>query len=170
LTAPAFLHRLHQIALALRIRTAPDIEPSFFPSESVWRMFSDLHPHDQRHLIAVFDRAREAGLPDTLCQAALLHDIGKVTFGGTRISLVARIIHVVLQRLSPATGCALAEINIPWLGIGLRLAHHHGKLGAERLRAIGMPCDICHAVEIHDDKGQRDPDIRALQNIDSATP
>lgn len=149
---------------------APEMDRRLFPNEFAWRMFKDLHPHDQRHLAAVHARARAAGLPEPLCQAGLLHDIGKVTFGGTRISLAARIIHVVLHRLAPTADRTLAEMNIPWLGIGLRLANHHAKFGADRLRAVGVPCDVCHIVEVHDDMHQVDPTIRLLQDIDSATP
>jgi putative nucleotidyltransferase with HDIG domain len=133
-------------------------------------MFQSLHPHDQRHLLVVYQKAGDAGLPDSVRQAALLHDIGKVTLSGKRISLAARIIHVILQRISPSTDRALAELNLPGLGVGLRLANHHGKLGADRLRALGVSCRVCEIVEIHDDKNQHDGDIRLLQEIDSATP
>ena len=170
MTAPAIVHRLHQICLALVVRTPPDIDPSLFPTDSAWRLFQDLHPHDQRHLIAVRQRADEAGLTEPLCQAALLHDIGKVTLCGTRISLAARIVHVILQRISPGTERSITGARLPLLGTGLRLANHHGKLGADRLRALGVSCVVCHIVEIHDDKNQHDVGIRLLQEIDSATP
>jgi hypothetical protein len=170
LTGPAIVHRLHQIGLALVARTAPDIDPNLFPTDSAWRLFQDLHPHDQRHLITVRQRADEAGLPEPLCQAALLHDIGKVTLCGTRISLVARILHVILQRISPGIERLLTGARLPLLGTGLWLANHHGRIGAERLRALGVPCVVCHVVEVHDHEDQFDSNIRLLQEIDSATP
>ena len=165
-----FLHRLHQIALALRVRTAPFADPSIFPSRASWQLFQDLHPHDQRHLLAVFEKAVAAGLPPHVCQAGLLHDIGKVTLTRTRISLPARIAHVLLGRLAPRMrGHAMLE-QIPWLGVGLRLAERHGTIGAARLRALGTAESICAIVESHDVHPHPNSEVRLLQEIDSATP
>jgi putative nucleotidyltransferase with HDIG domain len=170
LSAPAFVHRLHQIGLALRKRTAPIAPPKLFPNEATWRLFQDLHAHDQRHLLAVHQKAVAAGLPEHLCQAGLLHDIGKVTLTRTRINLAARITHVLLGRLFPALGRAIAADRSPWTGVGMHLAAGHARIGAERLRALGVDERICQVVEVHDDPEQPDPDIRRLQEIDSATP
>lgn len=167
---PALFHRTHQIILALAVRHAPPIDPALFPNQAVWRLFTELHPHDQRHLLAVHDKAAGARLPGPICLAGLLHDIGKVTLPGTRISLVARIAHVVLERLSPAADAKLAEREVPLLGVGMRLAHNHARIGANRLRALGVDEEVCRIVEFHDNPTQTDPDVRALQNIDSSTP
>lgn len=163
-------HRLHQISLALRQRTAPTAPPDLFPNQATWRLFRDLHAHDQRHLLAVYRKAVTAGLPTLVCQAGLLHDIGKVTLTRTRISLVARIAHVLLGRLFPVLGKSIAANSSPWTGVGMRLAADHARIGADRLRALGVDERICHIVEVHDDSSQSDPDIRRLQGIDSATP
>jgi putative nucleotidyltransferase with HDIG domain len=161
---------LHQIALALIARTPPVVDRRLFPNESVWRLFEELHAHDQRHLLAVYRKAVDAGLPEPVCTAGLLHDIGKATLAGTRISLVARIAHVILQRASPEFETRLTDRSGPWLGIGLRLAQEHGTLGANRLRALAVDSRICEIVEHHDDPTLCDPPIRRLQEIDSATP
>ena len=169
-TSLALTHRLHQIALALVARTPPVVDRGLFPSDAVWRLFEGLHAHDQRHLLAVYRKAVDAGLPGPVCTAGLLHDIGKVTLAGTRISLAARIAHVVLQRASPEIETRLIDRSGPWLGVGLRLAHEHGTLGANRLRALSVDSRICEIVAHHDDLTLCDPPIRRLQDIDSATP
>jgi hypothetical protein len=173
LTSPTHhpvIHRLHQIWLALTLRTAPDVDPTLLPNEHVCRLFQGLHPHDQRHLIAVYEKAVAAGLPPDVCTAGLLHDIGKVTLAGTRISLAARIAHVLLQHFSPSLEARMIERSGPWLGVGLRLAKNHGHLGADRLRALAVEPGICEIVERHDDCTHPDPAVRLLQEIDSATP
>jgi hypothetical protein len=170
LSAPHIAHRLHQIALALRRRSAPPVDPSLFPSHAAWLLFRDLHVHDQRHLVEVYRKARAAGLDDDLCAAALLHDIGKVTLTGTRISLPARIAHVLLGRLAPPMrGSPMLE-RVPWLGVGLRLAERHAGYGAERLRAVGVADSICGIVASHDVEPHPDERVRRLQEIDSTTP
>jgi putative nucleotidyltransferase with HDIG domain len=163
-------HRLHQIALALIARTPPAVDRRLFPNDAVWRLFDELHTHDQRHLIAVYQKASDAELPEAICTAGLLHDIGKVTLAGTRISLVARIAHVILQRAAPEVEARLIDRSGPWLGVGLHLAHNHSRLGARRLRALAVDPRICDIVEHHDDATLCDPLVRRLQEIDSATP
>jgi hypothetical protein len=169
-TSLALTHRLHQIALALIVRTAPAVDRRLFPNDAVWRLFDGLHAHDQRHLLAVYRKAVDAGLPEPVCTAGLLHDIGKVTLAGTRISLAARIAHVILQRAAPDVEIRLIDRSGPWLGVGLRLAHEHGTLGANRLRALAVDSRICEIVAHHDDTTLSDPPICRLQEIDSATP
>ena len=164
------VHRLHQIWLALTLRDSPTVDLALFPSEHVWLLFRDLHPHDQRHLIAVYDKAIAAGLSPEVCQAGLLHDIGKVTLAGTRISLAARITHVLLQRFAPSFESQLIQRSSPLPWVGLRLAGEHGRLGANRLRALAVDPVICEIVERHDDCSNPDPAVRLLQEIDSATP
>jgi len=140
------------------------------PNEQVCRLFRGLHPHDQRHLIAVYEKAIAAGLPPDVCTAGLLHDVGKVTLAGSRISLAARIAHVLLQRFSPSLEARLIERSGPWLGVGLRLAQNHGRLGADRLRALAVDPAVCEIVERHDDCTYPDLAVRLLQEIDSTTP
>jgi hypothetical protein len=164
------IHRLHQIWLALTLRTPPHIDSTLLPNEHVRLLFNGLHPHDQRHLIAVYEKAVAAGLPPNVCTAGLLHDIGKVTLAGTRISLAARIAHVLLQRFSPSLEARLIQRSGPWLGVGLRLAQNHGRLGADRLRALAVDTWICEIVERHDDCSYPDHTVHLLQEIDSATP
>jgi putative nucleotidyltransferase with HDIG domain len=129
-----------------------------------------LHPHDQRHLLEVHCKAQSAGLTDEVITAGLLHDIGKVTLTGARISLPARIAHVLLGRLAPQLRGSPTLARVPWLGVGLRLAERHAQYGAERLRALGVNESICRIVETHDLPNQNNPEMRALQAIDSATP
>ena len=170
MSGPALLHRLTQIALALRKRSAPDSPLEIFPNEESWRLFQDLHPHDQRHLVAVYEKAVAAGLPGHVCQAGLLHDIGKVTLTSTRINLAARIAHVLLGPLFSSFGGSIATGSSPWPGVGMHLAVNHARVGSERLRALGVDERICHIVEVHGVRAQTDPAIRLLQEIDSATP
>jgi hypothetical protein len=133
-------------------------------------MFHDLQVHDRRHLFEVHRKARADGLDDELCTAALLHDIGKVTLTGTKISLPARIAHVLLGRLAPSLrGSPMLE-QVPWLGIGLRLAERHAGYGAERLRALGVADSICGIVASHDVEPHPEERVRRLQEIDSTTP
>ena len=163
-------HRLRQIGLALGVRTTSPIDPALIPNEAVRRLFQQLHPHDQRHLREVHRKAREANLPRFMCQAAILHDIGKVTLAGTTINLISRIAHVLLsQRSSPI---CLRPVNsrLPVVGTGMRLASGHARVGAARLRALGVPETVCHVVALHDDRTVTDPLLRLLQEIDSATP
>jgi hypothetical protein len=60
--------------------------------------------------------------------------------------------------------------QVPWLGIGLRLAERHAGYGAERLRALGVADSICGIVASHDVEPHPEERVRRLQEIDSTTP
>ncbi len=87
------------------------------------RAFWEQRPEDQRHAIDVARRvALAAGDDRELIRAALLHDVGKAAapIGAVRRSL-ATVLDVIGLPLPPA----------------MATYRDHGRLGAERLRAVG---------------------------------
>jgi putative nucleotidyltransferase with HDIG domain len=152
---------MHQTALAVFGAHAPEIGSEHFPNDEVYRLFMSLAAHDRRHLIAVYNLAREQGLEPATCQAALLHDIGKASLAGRKVHTHERILHVLPIGLHPEQ-----EPHVSGVG----LARHHAAIGAERLRALGVDERVCWLVAHHDQVDTGDTELAALQAIDNATP
>ena len=132
-------------------------------------MFAYLGRHDQGHLVAAHDTARDRAEDPELHLAVLLHDIGKVTLSGQRVSLGARVFAVLGNYLPRSIRSRIrADRDGAWL-TGPWLAEHHALIGAERLRALGLPEHVCRLVELHDDPTVSDDRLRVLREIDSAT-
>ena len=132
-------------------------------------MFEALSTYDQRHLIAVHHSAKRVTQDDGLLLAALLHDIGKATLSGARVSLVARVFQV-LRNAAP--GPVRERVRPPRDGAWLKgswLAEHHAAIGAERLRALGVDEAICQMVQLHDARDVNDQRLALLHRIDSTT-
>lgn len=101
---------------------------------------------------------------------ALLHDIGKARLSGARMSVAGRTWHVLFGRFAPNLERRLAEMRIPVISNELFIAYNHAAIGADRLEALGIPQAVCDVVRHHDDPNLTDPAMRAMQEIDSATP
>ena len=150
-------------------RTDPLPAPERLTCERQLLLFDSLSPHDRHHLGVAYESALDRTDDPDVQLAALLHDLGKVTLSGKRISLPARVIAVLgnhvpsklRERLRPKRSGAW--LTGPWL------AEHHARLGAERLRALGVREDVCWLVENHDDYDIADRRLELLREIDSST-
>jgi hypothetical protein len=160
--------RLHQGIRAIGKRTPP-VTPTVFQDDRIAQLFESLGAHDRCHLIAAFLASKRVSDDKDLHLAALLHDIGKVTLSGKPISLAARAFAVLASacprwmRRTWGTDPDGAWLTGPWL------AAHHARIGAERLRALGLNDAISRLVEQHDDSDACDVRLRLLREIDSAT-
>jgi hypothetical protein len=163
-------HRIIQIGYALRFRTPPVLEPELIPEPPVRRLFEALGAHDQRHLLEVFRKCREAGLPEHICQGGLLHDIGKSRLSGSTMSVAGRTWHVLFGRYAPHWERKLADFRLPIISNELTIAFDHARIGAERMCALGVSTAVTDVIRHHDDPHVTDPALRTLQKIDSATP
>jgi hypothetical protein len=161
--------RVAQGLSALRPRYPPDrdeiLSDVLTPRQRA--AFLSLPAYDQRHLIAVYRSLRADGETDSaLLQAALLHDIGKAALGG-RVRLLDRVILVVLQRASPRLLEWGSRLPAPRWRLGIVLARHHPRLGAEWAAELGCSPRICWLIAHHaDDPPPDDPALRRLRAAD----
>ena len=126
-------------------------------------VFELLPAYDQRHLCAVYRALQTEGETDSeLRQAALLHDIGKAALGG-RVRLIDRVFFVVLQSTSTRLLERATRLPAPRWRLGLALAHHHPRLGAEWAAELGCSPRTCWLIAHHaDDPLADDPALRRL--------
>lgn len=163
------MHRLRQGFAALNLIAPTPPTPDVLDDPGVRRLFEALSAHDRRHLLEVYRAARCRSEDEAVRSAALLHDVGKATLSGKRISLAARV-YWVLRQLLPGVPLRSSRANRGggWL-IGPWLAEHHARIGADRLRALGMPEADCRLVELHDRGDVEDARLTLLREIDSLT-
>ena len=170
-TTSAIRYRLRQGLGALRSSILADRDEILAATltEPQAAAFRALPAHDQAHLCRAYRLLRERGVRDgDVLVAALLHDIAKV-HGGGRVRLPDRVVRVVLGHLAPRLLDRLASLPAPRWRLGLALAVHHPRLGAERARALGCSERACWLIAHHeDDPPSTDPDLRLLAEVDRA--
>jgi len=132
-------------------------------------MLQSLSAHDRRHLVSAYTSACERTSDNELRLAALLHDIGKATLSGRQISLATRVLAVLTcasqrRQAGAPHSCPAGS----WFA-GMWLAEHHARIGADRLRALGIAEEICWLVEHHGDAGIGDGAQTLLRDIDHAS-
>jgi hypothetical protein len=161
-------HRLRQGLHALKLAdTLPT--PASLPGERIVHLFESLSARDRHHLVTVYQAARKRTGDTNFHLAALLHDLGKVTLSGQQISLPARTFAVLATLLPRRVRDRLRpERDGAWL-TGPWLAEHHARLGADRLRALGVSEAVCQLVEHHDSHDFADERLCLLREIDSTT-
>jgi hypothetical protein len=132
--------------------------------------FLRLPAFDQAHLCDVARALRSAGEPNLdLLDVALLHDIGKSACG-SRVRLLDRTLNVLLAAISPSLLQRLAVLPAPRWRLGLALAVHHPRLGAEMARSWGYSERVCWLIEYHADTPlPADPALQRLVELDHAT-
>jgi hypothetical protein len=132
--------------------------------------FKQLPAYDQRHLCAVYRSLRDSGSssPDLLL-AALLHDIGKTALSG-RVTLLDRTLNVLLAATIPPVHARLTRLPASRWRLGLALAHHHPRLGAELAAQLGCSDRTCWLIAHHaDDPPPPDPDLLRLIEADATS-
>jgi len=166
---PVVLHRLRQVAVSLAPRQRP-VEPVELASTPrTARLFAALAPHDRRHLRAVHSACVRNGLSPDVALAGLLHDIGKASLSGRRVTLADRSLRVVLAGWRPDLLSRLSRAPAPGWRLGLLLADRHAALGADRLTALGWPAAIVAAVREHQ-SGAAEGELATMRRIDDSTP
>jgi len=133
------------------------------------RLFSALAPHDRRHLVAVHRACIANGLSLEMTMAGLLHDVGKASLSGRRVTVLDRSVRVVLARWRPELLVRLCRVPTPAWRLGLVLANEHATLGAGRLAALGWPDSIVTAVREHQSDSPKGG-LATLRRIDDTTP
>jgi hypothetical protein len=162
------VHRVRQGLQALKLADPPPI-PALLKTERLALLFEALSSRDRHHLTIAYQAALSRSSDSELHLAALLHDLGKVTLSGKQISHPARVVAVLAEHLPRRLRNRLrSEEGGAWL-TGLWLAEHHGRLGADRLRALGVSETICWLVEHHDNHELADERLTLLREIDSET-
>src|ERR1700730_1132910 len=96
-------------------------------------LFLRMAVRDQKHALRVLHRLDDAG--PLLCQAALLHDVGKAEapLGTMGRSLVV---------LAEATGTVAVLRRLPVMGVRASRYLRHAQIGAEMLKAAGADPDL----------------------------
>ena len=116
-------------------------------SPSALRLFRRMSPGDRQHALQVLERLRAEGQwPNSVEQAALLHDVGK---SGARLTLVHRAVVVLLPRLSPRALERLAGAGTPSWRHPLYVQLHHAELGAALCAEAGCPPETVALVRSH---------------------
>ena len=166
--AKSATHRIRQGLHALTISDPPST-PQSISDDRVVLLFESLSVRDRYHLVAAYEIALLKTSDPVVQLATLLHDFGKVTLSGKRISLPARVVAVLDDRLPGRVRELIRpKLSGAWL-TGPWLAEHHAQLGAERLRALGIAEDVCWLVENHDIHDLADRRLELLRDIDSST-
>ena len=160
--------RLRQVWFLLR-SNGVEPTPELDSTPRTARLFAALTAHDQRHLVAVHRACAAEGLSADIATAGLLHDIGKASLSGRRVTLLDRSLRVVLVGVSPDLLARLIADPAPGWRLGLLLADRHAALGAGRLAALGWPSAVVAAVRDHE-VGPPSCELATLRRIDDATP
>jgi hypothetical protein len=143
--------RIPQGLSAIRPRLPPDrdmiLNEALTPAQRM--AFAALPVYDQHHLCAVYRALQSSGETDAdLLQAALLHDLGKVALGG-RVRLFDRVLIVLLGASSTRLLAIATTLPAPRWRLGLALAHHHPRLGAEWAQELGCSRRTCWLIAHH---------------------
>ncbi len=124
---------------------------------SLAELFLRMPVRDQAHALRVMRRLDST--EPLLCQAALLHDVGKIEspLGTAGRSLVV---------LAGATGMTDLVVRLPGIGAKIRRYIDHPRLGADLLRAAGADGPLIQIVAEHESKEPSHPQTAVLQAVD----
>ena len=153
------IKRVKQFARALFARVNEDdvdYVRRHLPEEAQ-QLFFAMSLIDQRHSLNVAYTAEKfvAKNPykfpivnaDLLRRAALLHDTGRRNFGNA--SIIAKTLAVIIAAFCPASG----ERKLPdCFRLLMHIYHHHAKIGAKKLKTIGMIDEAKIIAKHHDPK------------------
>lgn len=143
-TALHLVRRFFQVSFARSLTAAEQARVAAVLDPPQWALFRSQDRADQRHAHTVMTRVAAAAGDGDVLVAALLHDVGK---SGLGMGAVARTVATLCARLRlPATR-------------RMRAYADHGRIGAERLAAIGAgPLAVDFARRHPDpDPGPHDP-------------
>ncbi|MBN2058507.1 MAG: HDIG domain-containing protein [Candidatus Saganbacteria bacterium] len=140
-------------------------------------IFNQLPGFDKKHAAVVARKMIDIAHDDyphldqrKLARLGLLHDIGKVV---EKNSLITKSMLVIIRYFTPKLYEELAEkgrTNPRWRRYYIH--KHHGSVGAELLRRIGVSAEILSIIKKHDPRvepfGPDDPvELKILQEADS---
>jgi putative nucleotidyltransferase with HDIG domain len=165
-------YRVRQFALALGASINRDKTDNLkeYLEAAQLELFHSMPRVDQHHCLAVFRALREAGETETsLLQAALLHDVGKMT-GPVRVW--HRVIAVLVNALAPQLWERMGGEPGTWR-YPFYVHRQHATLGAELARRAGCSPEAVWLIAHHEDRprlirtGRRESELlAALQAAD----
>lgn len=152
-------YRVGQVGAAHRARMTDDdrAEALSHLSHELGLLFLRMAVRDQQHALRVLHRLDSAD--PVLCQAALLHDVGKAQapLGTPGRSLVV---------LARAVGQVGALCRVPVLGPRVSRYLRHAEIGAAMLKEAGADAELVEIVAEHEDPQPVRPQTRRLQAVD----
>ena len=154
-----WLYRVAQVRAARRaeMSEADRAEARAHLAPPLAELFLRMATRDQAHALRVMRRVDSS--EPLLCQAALLHDVGKIEspLGTTGRSLVV---------LAKATGTTDLVVRLPGIGRKVRRYIDHPRLGADLLRAAGADAPLVQIVAEHESQEPSHPQTAVLQSVD----
>jgi hypothetical protein len=142
-------YRARQFCNALfspRERISSQVLVPFLPP-ALFNLFRQMRSPEQFHAFQVFEQLKSSGQdnPDLLT-AALLHDVGKITYP---LSLFDRVIVVMGNHLFPHTARRWGEGNPTKLHRAFVVAAHHAEWGADLAKRAGASKQTVELIRRH---------------------
>jgi putative nucleotidyltransferase with HDIG domain len=157
--AGGWLYRVGQVRQASRaVMTDADREEArAHLAPPLAELFLRMPVRDQAHALRVMRRLDSS--EPLLCQAALLHDVGKIEspLGTPGRSLVV---------LANATGTTELLVRLPGIGPRVQRYIDHPRLGADLLRSAGADGPLVQIVAEHESGEPSHPQTAVLQSVD----
>lgn len=169
MTRPLYRVRQFWINLTHRLDEQEAAEIAALLGPSLFKLFAQLSPGEQYHAGQVWHtlRQQQSDHDQELCQAALLHDVGK---SRVRLNIVERSIYVLTRRLMPTVVARWGQGEASGLLRAFVVGKQHADWGAKLVAQSGASERVVQLIRRHQDEQhmQADESLLALMQADDS--
>ena len=167
MTRPLYRVRQFWINLTHRLDEEEAAEIAALLGPGLFNLFAQLSPGEQYHASRVWRtlRQQQSEHDQELCQAALLHDVGK---SRVRLNIVERSIYVLTRRLMPAVAARWGLGEPRGLRRAFIVGKQHADWGADLASQAGASERVVKLIRRHQNEQhmQADESLLALLQAD----